>query len=48
LAINPDLPRCAAADNSYIAETGNPTRGVKAVDAMFMLAIGWYETQIAV
>ncbi len=47
LAINPDLPRCAAADSSYIAETGNPTCGVRAVDTMFMMAISWYETQIA-
>lgn len=47
LAITPDLPQRAALDSNYIAETGNPTCGLKAIDSMFALPIGWYETQIA-
>lgn len=47
LAITPDLPQRTALDSNYIAETGNPTCGLKAIDSMFALPIGWYETQIA-
>ncbi len=47
LTIDPDLPRNAAADPDYVCDVGRPTTGFKSLDTMFMLAITYYETQIA-
>lgn len=47
LAIDPDLPKHAAADPGYACELGRPTTGFKSLDTMFMLAITYYEAQIA-
>ncbi len=46
LALDPDLPRNAAADPLYVQDVGRPSTGIKALDMMFMIAISYYETQI--
>lgn len=46
LTLDPDLPKHAAMDAGYVQEVRRPTTGIKAVDAMFMLSISYYETQI--
>lgn len=47
LTIDPELPLHAEADPAYKADVGNPTTGLRIVDTMFMLAITYYESQIA-
>lgn len=47
LTLDPDLPRNAAADPDYVRDVGRPTTGFKTLDTMFMLAVSYYETQIA-
>lgn len=47
LAIYPDLPNQAIADEDFKADVPVPTSGIKAVDKMAMLSITWFESQIA-
>ena len=47
LTLDPDLPAHAAADPAYVCEVARPTTGFKSLDAMFMLAVTYYESQIA-
>ena len=47
LALYPDLPRQAAARAAYRAEVKEPTTGFRSLDRMFMLAITYFETQLA-
>lgn len=47
LAIYPDLPNQAMANDDFKAIVPTPTSGIQAVDKMAMLSITWFETQIA-
>jgi hypothetical protein len=46
LAVDPDLPKHAAADSTYVCDVGKPSTGIRALDKMFMINISYYETQI--
>lgn len=47
LAIYPDLPNLAMANDDFKAIVPTPTSGIRMVDKMAMLSITWFETQIA-
>lgn len=47
LALYPDLPNQAIANDEYKIHVPIPSTGVRAVDKMAMLSITWFETQIA-
>ncbi|MGY0215808.1 NADH:flavin oxidoreductase/NADH oxidase family protein [Endozoicomonadaceae bacterium StTr2] len=46
MALQPDLPNKAIADNSYRIAFNRPSTGVKALDRMAMLDITWFEAQL--
>ncbi len=47
MAIFPNLPNDAMADEGFVAVVPRPTTGVKMVDKMTMLDITWFESQLA-
>ena len=47
LAIYPDLPNQAMANEAFTASVPTPTSGFKVIDKMAMLSITWFESQIS-
>jgi 2,4-dienoyl-CoA reductase-like NADH-dependent reductase (Old Yellow Enzyme family) len=48
IAVDPDLPKKVLAGEDYVSPAVNePTTGIRAVDRVAVLAVSWYEQQLA-